>query len=238
LHDHRSNHLIAALSARDYERLRVHLQLVELAPRSVLVDASQRVAYAYFPHSAVVSFVATMRNRRVAETATVGREGLLGFQPLLGGPLAANRMLVQVPGSASRIGVRQLAAAFNDSPSLRSVLLRYIGVLLVQTMQSVACNSLHRLEERYCRWLLTAHDGAGRDEFPITQEFLAELLGVHRPTVTIVARRMQRVGLIHYRRGVITVEDRKTLEAAACECYAVVRRAYDERFPGRRSRTR
>ncbi|MGH7036045.1 MAG: Crp/Fnr family transcriptional regulator [Stellaceae bacterium] len=214
------------------------MDIVELAPRGVLAEARQRVDYAYFPHSAVVSFMATMQDRGVAETATVGREGFLGFQPLLGSPLATNRMLVQVPGYASRIAVRQLVAEFNDSPSLRSVLLQYIGLLLVQTMQSVACNGLHRIEGRYCRWLLTAHDGAGRDEFPITQEFLAELLSVHRPTVTIVARAMQHAGVIRYRRGVITIQDRKALEAAACECYAVVRRAFDKRFPGRRSRAR
>ncbi len=226
--EHRGNRLLAAIGSPDLERLLPHLEMVELPPRKVLVDVGERIKHIYFPHSAVICLMAVMQESGVAETATIGAEGMAGFETLLGLPNSENRTLVQVSGAASRISVRHLAAAVQESGKLRTMLLRYIGAFIVQLSQSVACNSLHKLEERCCRWLLMAHDRAHRDRFEITQEFLAEMLGVHRPTVTIVARTLQGAGLIRYSRGVLTILDRKGLEACACECYGIVRRAHDE----------
>jgi len=227
---HRHNRLLAAVGAAELDRLAPHLEIVDLAPRTVLVDVGERIKHVYFPHSAVICLMAVMEESGVAEAATIGSEGMAGIEALLGMPTAANRMLIQVSGAASRISARHLATAIDDNAKLRVVLLRYIGAFMIQLTQSVACNSLHKLEERCCRWLLMAHDRAHRDRFEITQEFMAEMLGVHRPTVTIVARTLQKAGLIRYSRGVLTILDRNGLEAGACECYGIVRRAHDEIF--------
>jgi CRP-like cAMP-binding protein len=176
----------------------------------------------------VICLVAVMRGGGVAETATIGSEGLAGLEALLGRTTAINRMLVQVAGEASRIRARTLLTATNESVALRALLLRYLGAFLTQVTQSVACNSLHKLEERCCRWLLMAHDRAQRDSFKLTQDFIAEMLGVHRPTVTVVARELQAAGLIRYSRGMLTITDRKGLERATCECYSIVQSAYGE----------
>ncbi len=185
---HRANGLLAAMAEGDFARLRPHLDVVELEPRMTLSEAGERIKHLYFPHSAVICRMAVMRESEIAETATIGPEGVAGFEALLGPSTAMNRMVVQVSGTASRIPVRELAAAVRDSPSLQALLLRYVGAFLVQVTQSVACNSLHKLDARCCRWLLMAHDRARRDSFNLTQEFMAEMLGVHRPTVTNVAR--------------------------------------------------
>jgi len=227
---HSANRLLSATSAADFLILRPALELVTLEPRSVLVDVGEPIQHVYFPHSAVICLMAVMGEREIAETATVGPEGVVGIEVLLGKPTAMHRTLVQVPGAASRVGVREFSVAVQQSGSLRALLLRYIGAFLVQVTQSVACNSLHRLEERCSRWLLMAHDRAHRDEFQLTQDFLADMLGVHRPTVTIVARTLQAAGLINYSRGRLTIVDRQGLEDSACECYGIVRRAYEEIF--------
>jgi CRP-like cAMP-binding protein len=227
---HRSNSLLSALSASDFAKLRPHLSTVDLKHRAILSDAGERIRYLYFPHTAVICLMAVMRDSGIAETATIGPEGMVGFEILLGRATALNRVLVQVPGAASRISSRHVIDATNESASLRSLVLKYVGALFVQTTQSVACNSLHKLEERCSRWLLMAHDRAKRDRFNLTQDFLAEMLGVHRPTVTLVARTLQAAGVIDYSRGVVTILDRDGLEACACECYGIVRHAYEETF--------
>jgi CRP-like cAMP-binding protein len=227
---HRANRLLAAMRSDDLSRLLPHLQIVEFAPRTILVEPGEKIRRVYFPHSAVICLMAVMEESGIAETATIGPEGMAGFEVLLGRDTAMNRMLVQVSGSASAVSVRELRAVAGESLAFRTLLLRYIGGFLVQVTQSVACNSLHRLDERCCRWLLMAHDRAGRDSFSLTQEFLAEMLGVHRPTVTIVARTLQAAGLIRYSRGKLTIVDRKGLEDATCECYAITRKAYDDIF--------
>jgi CRP-like cAMP-binding protein len=218
------------MRSEDFARLAPSLNVVELAPRSILVEPGEKIRRVYFPHSTVICLMAVMEESGVSETATIGPEGMAGFEVLLGRDAAMNRTLVQVSGTASSVGVRELREAVNESATLRMLLLRYIGAFLVQVTQSVACNSLHKLEERCCRWLLMAHDRAGRDSFSLTQEFLAEMLGVHRPTVTIVARTLQSAGLIRYSRGMLTIVDRKGLEDATCECYAIARQAYEEIF--------
>jgi CRP-like cAMP-binding protein len=163
-----------------------------------------------------------------AETATIGPEGFVGFESLLGGNAASQRVLVQVGGVASRLPIEILTDLARDSAPLRELLLGYVRYFLIQVLQSVACNGLHSVRERCARWLLMAHDRAGTDSFQLTQEFLAELLGIQRPSVTIVARTLQKAELIRYSRGLIAITDRHGLEQAACECYEMVRKAMDQ----------
>ena len=198
-----------------------------LTPRTVLVDSGAPLHHAYFPHGGVICLMAAMR-KGGAETATVGREGFIGFEALLGSRIASQRVLVQVEGSASRLPIQTLADAAQESASLRGLLLGYVRYFIIQVLQSVACNGLHSVQERFARWLLMAHDRAGTDSFRLTQEFLADLLGIHRPSVTIVARTLQSVGLISYSRGLITITDRQGLEEATCECYDMVRQALNQ----------
>lgn len=227
---HRSNRLLGAMRSDDFARLLPHLHIEEFAPRTVLVEPGERIRRVHFPHTAVICLLAVMRESGIAETATIGHEGMSGFEFLVGRDASMARALVQVSGTVSSISVRDLRNAVNESANLRNLLLRYVGAFLVQVTQSVACNSLHKLEERFCRWLLMAHDRAGRDSFTLTQEFLAEMLGVHRPTVTLVARTLQSAGLVKYSRGHMTIMDRKGLEEATCECYFVAKEAYEAIF--------
>jgi CRP-like cAMP-binding protein len=228
--DHGANRLLARMSRADFASLAPHLEVVPLSARDVLFEAGKPVEEVYFPHSGVICLMAALRDG-VVETAAVGSEGFIGFEAVLGGDAGANRALVQLSGSASRVSVKGLRAAMRRHPGIRDLLLRYMRYFLVQILQSVACSKLHEVEERCARWLLMAHDRARTDSFNLTQEFLAETLGVHRPTVTLVARTMQEAGLIRYSRGTITIMDRKGLEEATCECYGITRRALAEIFP-------
>jgi CRP-like cAMP-binding protein len=229
---HRANRLIAAIPARQLAQLAPSLEVVPLTPRTVLVDSGAPLHHAYFPH--VICLMAAMR-KGGAETATVGPEGFIGFEALLGSRIASQRVLVQVEGSASRLPIQTLADAAQESASLRGLLLGYVRYFIIQVLQSVARNGLHSVQERFARWLLMAHgwllmahDRAGTDSFRLTREFLADLLGIHRPSVTIVARTLQSAGLISYSRGLITITDRQGLEEATCECYDMVRQALNQ----------
>ncbi len=215
------------MPARERARLAAHMELVTLRPRSVLSEAGARLRYAYFPHGGVICLMAAMR-KGIAETATIGAEGFIGFEALLGGSTASQRVLVQVGGTASRLPMAVLQTAVRRNRRLERLLLGYVRFFLVQVLQSVACNGLHSVRQRSARWLLMAHDRAGSDTFGLTHQFLAEMLGIHRPSVTLVARALQKAGLIRYSRGTIAIVDRKGLEKAACECYAIVRKALDE----------
>jgi CRP-like cAMP-binding protein len=223
---HRGNHLLAAMAPADLELLLPHLEVAECAHGTVLVDAGDRISHVLFPHSAVICLMAVMPKSATTEVATIGPEGMAGFEALLGSEKATTRTLVQVPGRASRIEVGILSKVMNKRASLRSLLMRYIRAFMVQVTQSVACNGHHKLEQRCCRWLLMAHDRARRDSFPMTQEFFADMLGVHRPALTVVASSLRDRGLIRYTRGVLTIVDRSGLERASCECYGIVKRAY------------
>ena len=228
---HRANRLLARMSKRDFRVLSEYLEPIELIPRETLFDAGESAGYVFFPHSGVICLMASLRDG-VSETAAIGSEGFVGFEAVLGGDTTAHKALVQLPGTASRLRIGELRSVMRECPDIRDLLLRYVRFFLLQALQSVACNSLHTVEERCAKWLLTAHDRTGhRDRLNLTQEFLAEVLGVHRPSVTLVARTLQNAGLIRYSRGVIIITDRKGLEEAACECYAVVSRALDEILP-------
>lgn len=229
--DHRANRLLARINPVGFANLAPHLEVMPLASREVLFEAGTPLRHVYFPHSGVICLMTSMRSG-VAEMATVGAEGFVGFEAVLGGQAATNRALVQIAGSASRVSASALRAAMDRFPAIRDLLLRYVRFFLIQALQAVACNTLHDVDSRCAQWLLRAQDRGGEaDSFNLTQEFLAEMLGVQRPSVTIVAHAMQKAGLIRYSRGVIAITNRKGLEDAACECYGIVKRAFDEILP-------
>lgn len=185
----------------------------------------------YFPRKGVVSLVSVFESGESAEMATVGREGMVSASAFLGAEQACARQVVQVPGSAFAMELAALRRLAERLPALNSLLTRYACAFLAEALQSVACNSLHSVEGRCARWLLTMHDRSGSDSFALTQEYLAEMLSVSRPTVNLAARRLQRAGLIRYRRGVITLLDRAGLESSACECYRLIRSRYEKYLP-------
>jgi CRP-like cAMP-binding protein len=225
--DYPLNQLLTAMPRAAYEKLQPLLETVPLKAHATLIEGGAPLPHVYFPHSGMVCVISSLSDG-VAETGSIGSEGLVGIEAVLGGDSATGRTLVQLEGTAGRVAIQPFRALVKDSPPLQQLLLRYVRFFLTQTLQSVACNALHAVEERCARWLLMAHDRVGRREgFHLTQEFLADMLGVHRPSVTIVARTLQNAGLIRYSRGVIVIADRKGLEEVACECYGLVRRALD-----------
>ena len=231
LRDHRANRLLGALEAEELAFLEPHLEVVDLSAGTVLYEAGQSVGYAYFPHHCVVSLLAVLKDGGSAEVAVFGREGVLGFASSLVSRESFGRYIVHVPGTASRVPVEQLMEAVDRSPKLQDLLRRFVEALLAQTFQTVACNAVHPVEARCCRWLLSAHDRDGDGPLRVTHEVLAALLGVQRSSVTIVMGTLQTAGFIKQARGVITVVDRVALEDAACECYGSIRRSFERLLP-------
>ncbi len=224
------NSLLAELAEQDRLHLLPHLELVTL-PRGILVEAGQEVTHAFFPLDCIIALTIIMRDGGTAETAAIGREGMDSFVVALGDYRPPVRSMVQVEGLAARLPLVQLEVAFATSPAIRDLLLRYVQALLGQAMQFAACNALHVAEARFCRWLLMLRDRVGTDTLNLTHEFLAEMLGVQRPTVTLIARTLQSAGLIRYRRGLVEIVDRAGLEEASCECYGTVRANYARLLP-------
>jgi CRP-like cAMP-binding protein len=223
-----SNRFLRALRPDSYARLAPELETVDLRARVVLWEPDAAIRSIYFPHTCVLSIIVPLRGDVAVEAGTVGREGFLGVPVLLGGDSTSTQAIVQVAGTASRLPSSIFRRALAEDDSLRDFSLRYAQALLEQTAQSVACNGRHDLSERCARWLLMTRDRVDGDEFHLTQEFLATMLGVRRATVTVAAAMLQRAGLIRYQRGRVTVLDREGLEDAACVCYAVVRRKYEK----------
>lgn len=220
------NHLLAALSPDDKKALGSALEPVRLSFRETLMETDRPVTHVYFPTNGVVSLVNEPDPGEIVEVATIGREGVVGLPVVLGVDTAQNRAFVQVPGEGFRIATAPFLHFVEDHPDFRAVLLRYTLALLNQISQNVSCNRLHEVQERCARWLLQTHDRCDSDSFPLTHEFLGQMLGVHRPTVSIAAGMLQRAGLIRYARGTITILDRKGLEAASCSCYRFITREY------------
>jgi len=231
----RFNRLLATLPPQDFSLLAPHLRTTPLERGVMLHDAGEEIEHVYFPHTGMVSLVAVMQSGATVETATIGRAGVISASAGLGARSTIARALVQLPGTAAWISASQFQAAAAQSRAIRDLIVRYNDVLLAQVQQSVACNALHGLEARLCRWLLQTHDCIDGDVIPLTQEFLGQMLGVRRTTVTIAARLLQSAGLIRYRRGHIQVLDRAALEDTSCECYAVIRQNADKVFLGRPS---
>ena len=222
-----ANLLLAGLPRRDHRRLLPRLAEVALEHAEVLFEPGEPMRHVYFPESGIVSLVAMMRDGSMAEAGMVGREGLVGLPVFLGTGASPFRAVVQVPGTARRMDAAAFRAEVKRAGTLNGLVHRYVNAFVVHLGQSSACNSHHSVEQRCCRWLLLAQDRVGAGAFPLTHEFLAAMLGVRRTGVTEVAGNLQRAGLIRYSRGRVEILDRKGLEAAACECFRVIRAALD-----------
>ncbi|MCW2240968.1 Crp/Fnr family transcriptional regulator [Azospirillum canadense] len=222
------NRLLAALPATDFGRLAAALTPVTLSLKQFLVEANEPIAAAYFIETAMVSYLAYLADGEALEVGLIGCEGMVGLPLVLGVDRAAVGAMVQMSGTALRISPAALRQACNDSEAIRTRLLRYMQALHAQVSQTAVCNGCHTLQERLARWLLMAHDRAKANQFPMTHEFMATMLGVRRSGVTVTAGALKQAGLISYTNGHMTILDRSGLEAAACECYGAVHRQYEQ----------
>jgi CRP-like cAMP-binding protein len=220
----RGNQLLAALPGPDFERLARHLEVVTLDLKEPLYEPGGEITHAHFPVSAVCSMVVILEDGTEVELGTVGREGMLGLPLLLGADSMPSMAFTQVRGEAALIPAAAFHEELRRSDALDRLLRRYTLALFNQVAQSAVCNRMHTIEERCARWLLMTHDRVGRDEFPLTHEFLANMLGVRRAGVTVAAGMLMKAGLIRYIRGRMTITDRRGLEEAACECYEIIRK--------------
>jgi CRP-like cAMP-binding protein len=221
------NALLARLSPDNYRRLLPRLKSRKAESGQVLHEDRAPVEFAFFPITAVTSYLKVMQSGAAIEVGTVGKEGLVGVGVALGANSSPHRVIAQVPGEVLQIEVRALLSEVERSLPFRRLLVSYQSAFHAQVSQSVACNGLHPVGKRCCRWLLMTHDRVGSDLLPLTHEFLSLMLGVRRASVTDVLGPLRNRGLIAYTRGSITIRDRKGMEAAACECYCVVRDEYD-----------
>jgi len=225
------NRLLAALGAQDLELVASKLAPVILEKGALLYDPGDMVDAIYFPDDCVISLMTLMESGAAIESAAIGREGALGLMAAVSPRQSVVRAIVQVPGRARRITAAHLHRAWEQSAQIRDLIDRHSEALFAHATQSVACNALHSVEARFCRWLLSCHDRIDSSTVALTQEFLADMLGVQRTTVTVVARALQAAGLIRYRRGMVDILDRAGLEAISCECYRAVRRNYQRLLP-------
>jgi CRP-like cAMP-binding protein len=221
------NHLLNTLSETATQRLAPYLETVSLSQRQLLYQPRELMEYAYFPKQAMVSLLTVMEDGSTVETGLIGKEGVLGISIVLGESISSSQAIVQIPGEAFRIRAESLKAEFQLGSELQRLLLKYLYARYAQVSQSSACNTLHTLEERFARWLLSVQDSVELDELPLTQESIAEMLGVRRSSVTVAAGALQKAGIIRYARGRISILDRNALEASACECYGLVRQTFD-----------
>lgn len=221
------NFLLAAVVPEEYERLSPRFEPQQLRMRETLQEAGDPTEYVYFPTSGIVSMLTVLENGMMVEFATVGREGTTGVPILLGLADSNVALVSQLPGTALRLRTADFLEAIEQLRTLAGVVRTYSGVMFAFLAQTAACNRAHNVDERLARWLLTTHDQAGGDDFRITQEFLAQMLGVSRPSVTLAAAALHRAEVIEYHRGEMTITDRMGLEKAACECYSVIRHQLD-----------
>jgi CRP-like cAMP-binding protein len=221
------NHLLAALPRDDFLRLRSKLEFVSLKLGDVLYESGEQMDYVYFPTTAIVSLLYIMENGSTAEIGLVGNEGLVGVALFMGGGTMPNRAIVQSAGDAIKLKARNLQSEFSRGGVFQLLLLRYTQAFMTQISQTAVCNRLHSIEKQLCRWLLLNHDRLQSDKLVMTQELIANMLGVRREGVTVAAGHLQNKKLISYVRGTITILDRKGLESNVCECYQVVKTEYD-----------
>ncbi|MFC5500547.1 Crp/Fnr family transcriptional regulator [Caenimonas terrae] len=225
------NQLLAALPAAEFEHFSSLLEPVEMAAGEVLYESGGQLQHVYFPTTAIVSLLYVLENGSTAEIAMVGNEGILGISLFMGGETTPSRAVVQRAGQAWRLRADLIKLEFNRAGPLLRLLLRYTQALITQMMQTAVCNRHHGVEQQVCRWLLLRLDRMSGQSLSMTQELIANLLGVRREGVTEAAGRLQRLGLIRYSRGRIEVLDRAGLEHAACECYRVVKHEFDRLLP-------
>jgi CRP-like cAMP-binding protein len=216
------NRLLRALSSRNLKQVMPDLDHVRCQREQVLMDADSSLDHVYFPDSGVLSVLAVYANGDVIEMATIGREGCSGMQAIFGAKVSSAQLLVQIPGTAAKMSRTAFTRAMQSMPTFRSLMYSYVQAFLEQVMVSVACNGAHSLKERLARWLLMMRDRSDDDELPITQNLLAEMLGVQRPTITNAVRELERAGWIESGRRQVTILDRQGLEDASCECYQLV----------------
>ncbi|HWA60592.1 MAG TPA: Crp/Fnr family transcriptional regulator [Caulobacteraceae bacterium] len=225
-----ANRLLKAMPPPSLERLQAHFEPVELTRRQVLYSSGERADAIYFVGRGLVSLVKPMQDGRSMEVSVVGAEGAVCLSSILGLGEALLDSVVHIPGHAVRIKSAVFREELGRDGAVRDLAMRYAELTLGQLSQTSACNGLHRLDQRCCRWLLTAHDNAGADTFPLTHEFLALMLGVQRPGVTLAAGALQKAGLIAYRNGQVSILDRAGLEGCACECYGAMRGLQERLF--------
>jgi CRP-like cAMP-binding protein len=221
------NLLLDALPSEDRARIQGHFERVPLPLGMTIYEADQAITHVYFPLRGIVSMVSAMPEGTV-EVGTVGREGMTGVPIVLQADSMPTRAFVQVEGAALCTSAETLRRDMRESPALERLLQRYALALFDQAAQNAACNRLHVLEARCARWLLMSHDRVGTDVVPLKQTFLAQMLGVHRPAVTVAAGTLQHAGMIRYTRGKVTIVDRRALEGAACGCYEITRRSFEQ----------
>jgi CRP-like cAMP-binding protein len=227
----RRNLLLAALPEKDLSLLTPHLKDIPLVQGVVLQEQGERIEQVYFPHDGIISLLAVMQQGDAVETATIGYEGAVGSLSGLGPRRSHTRAVVQVAGFSARIAAERFRKAAEESNEIRDIIVRYGEMLLIQVQQTAACNALHAVEARLSRWLLQARDRLDGNTIKLTHEFLSQMLGVRRTTVTVIASMLQEAGLIRYHRGQIEIVDRPGLEARACECYEAIRRQIDQVTP-------
>ncbi len=216
------NRLLALLGEQDRRHVLTRLERVPLVLKSVIQAQDEPVAAVYFPENGSVSMITTLDDGARVEVGLVGREGFVGLPLLLGAPTASIEGMVQIEGTALRLSAARFRPLLDEVPVLSQMLMRYVDSFAAQLMQTVACNSRHRIAQRLCRWILMSHDRVDGDCFPMTQEFIATMLGVRRPGVTLAVGALKRAGLITHKSGMVRVLDRPGLEAASCECYAAI----------------
>ncbi len=226
-----TNHLLQVLSEDDYGRLGPYLEPVHLSLGEVLYESGGQLDYVYFPTTAIVSLLYVMEDGASAEIAIVGYEGIVGIALFMGGESMPNRAVIQSEGEALRLKANILTQEFKRSGPVQQLLLRYTLAMLTQMAQTAVCNRHHSIDQQLCRWLLLSLDRLPSNELSMTQELIANMLGVRREGVTEAAGKLQHAGLIEYHRGKITVIDRPGLEARVCECYQVVKDEFDRLLP-------
>ena len=233
-HSVSENRVLSSLPSEDYQRLAPHLEQVDMPLGKVLAKAGDRIEYVYFPQNSMISLVSELSDGSAVEVGIIGFEGMLGLSIVLGVDTASHEAMVQINDGALRVRSATLVKEFKRGGALQSILLRYTQSLMLQMSQVAACNRLHTVEERLARWLLMSDDRCVSEDLPLTQEFLALMLGVRRAGVTTSALALHGEGYIRYRRGHITVTDRKGLEAYACECYKIIKAEFDNSNSGKK----
>ncbi|WP_290969481.1 Crp/Fnr family transcriptional regulator [Hydrogenophaga sp.] len=231
--DQSANQLLAAMPVSEWQRIGPLLEAVDLPLGQVLYESGSKMSHVYFPINAIVSLLYVMENGASAEIAVVGNEGLVGIALFMGGETTPSRAVVQSAGQGYRLRAADIKEEFARSGPVLHLLLRYTQALITQMAQTAVCNRHHSLDQQLCRWLLLSLDRLSGNELVMTQELIANMLGVRREGVTEAALKLQKLGFIKYARGHITVMDREALEGSVCECYAVVKKEYDRLLPNR-----
>ena len=224
------NRLLSALHAADYKRLAPHLETVHMEMKQLAFDTNKPIEYAYFPLNGIFSMLTFMEGGKAVEVATIGNEGMLGLPLFLGVNSTPGVAFAQVPGDSMRIPAGVFQKEVRRQGGFAKILQIYTQALMVQISQGMACNGIHLIQQRTARWLLMTHDRVAARQFPLSQEFLGQMLGVRRASVSEVASKLQKAGLIRYSRGIIEITDRAGLEATSCECYGVIQREFDRLF--------